>query len=687
MAAKVLVIEGQALVARDLQARLESMGYEVVGIATEAEEAVNMAAERNPDLVLMDLNPRNDIDGVQAAVEINRRRSIPIIFSTAYSSGRILERGRVASPQGYVLKPFDNRELGISIEAALVRHGVEKELREAKQGLEATLANVSDGVMAADADGVIFLVNPMAEQVAGLQPGEGLGKKLDEVLQFEAIEGGRAPLNLLNPGEFASWKQVSDIRHRLIRADGVALPIELNVSFPGKVSKIIVVTFRDISRQLGYEAAIRKDAFFDSLTELPGRALFEDRLSVSIDHRISGGEAGKFAVLLIGLDEFVVVTEVLGDDAGGRVIGDIGRRIVEAVRPGDTVSWFGEDTFAVLLDPVESSVEVIEACESVVDSIRQPMEVDGRRINVTAFIGIAIDHNNYATVDEVMRDADTALTGARTRTRGACVVSNQTMHRDARQFIETSSGIQEAMIAGSLEIYYQSVLAVETEKLIGMTSQLKWYLPGGSPLSRDEQMSIAEAAGLTQPLGAFLLRSVCHQMSKWHGMGFDWFRVTVSVSALQFESDIVTLVREALDAAALSPSILNLEISGELAMDNPDRNASLLRELELMGVSISMADFGTGHAPLFYLRRFPLASLKISRSLIEGLHDNEYDRELTRAIIEMGKSLHLTTMAEGVTNREQVHILRRYGCDQMQGLFCGESHLAEDMTRHLRTLI
>ena len=687
MAAKVLVIEGHVLVARDLQARLESMGYEVVGIATEAEEAVKMAVERDPDLVLMDLNLRNDMDGVQAAVEINRQRSIPIIFSTAYSGDRILARDEAASLGGYVLKPFDNRELGINIEVALVRHRVEKELREAKQGLEATLANVSGGVMAADADGVICLVNPMAEQIAGLQPGEGLGKKLDEVLQLEAFEVGRVPSNLLNPGEFASWKQVRDIRHRLIRADGVALPIELSASFPDKTSELIVVTFRDISRQLGYEEAIRKDAFFDSRTELPGKALFEDRLSVSIGRRINGGEAGRFAVLLIGLDEFVVVTEVFGHDASGRVIGDMSRRIVDAVRPDDIVSWFGEDIFAVLLNPVESVMEVIKACEDVLDSIRQPMDIDGRMINVTAFIGIAIDHDDYAKADEVMFDADTALTGARTRTQGAYIVADQTMHREARQFIEISDGIQEAMIADSLEIYYQPVLAVESEKLIGMTSQVRWYLPEESSLSRDEQMSIAEAAGLASPLDAFLLRSVCHQMSRWHGMGFDWFRVTVSVNALQFESDIVTLVREALDAAGLSPSTLNLEISGELAMDNPDRNASMLRELELMGVSISMADFGTDHAPLFYLRRFPLASLKISRSLIEGLHDNEDDKELTRAIIGMGKSLRLTTMAEGVTNREQVHILRRYGCDQMQGLFCGESRPTEDMTRHLGTLI
>ena len=226
MSANVLIVEDEVLVARDIQARLSRMGYQVVGTASKGEEAVTMALQTNPDLILMDINLRGDMDGIEAAVKINECRSIPIIFCTAYSNNEVLERAKITSPFGYVLKPFDNRELEINIEIALFKHKVEKDLADTKMNLDATLKNVSDGVIAADSDGRIFLINPIAEKIAGCTAGDGFGKRLDEVLQLEAFDSGQASINLLDPETFAYWKQFSGLRQRLVRADGRRVPIE-----------------------------------------------------------------------------------------------------------------------------------------------------------------------------------------------------------------------------------------------------------------------------------------------------------------------------------------------------------------------------------------------------------------------------------------------------------------------------
>ena len=258
---RILVVEDEVLVARDIQARLDRMGYQVVGNAARGEQAIQMAFDENPDLILMDINLRGDMDGIEAAIQINQQRSIPIIFCTAYSNDEILERAKITSPFGYVLKPFDNRELEINIEIALFKHQVEIDLAETKQNLDATLSNVSDGVIATDAKGQIFLINPMAEKITGCEVGTGLGKNIDEIFRLEAIDSGQARIDLLDPETFAYWKQFSGIRQMLARVDGRKVPIELSANFLEEDSKLTVLTFRDISQQLGYEQTIQKNAF------------------------------------------------------------------------------------------------------------------------------------------------------------------------------------------------------------------------------------------------------------------------------------------------------------------------------------------------------------------------------------------------------------------------------------------
>lgn len=683
MSSSVLIVEDEVLVARDIRARLERMGYSVVGTAARGEDAIKLALDEKPDLILMDINLRGEMDGIEAAIKINESRSIPIIFCTAYSNDEVLQRAKITSPYGYVLKPFDNRELEINIEIALFKHKVERDLADTKQNLDATLTNVSDGVIAADAAGKIFLINPMAEKIVGCEPGAGLGMRLDEIFKLEAFESGQAAIDLMSPETFAFWKQFSGIRQLLTRTDGRTTPIELSANFLDEGANLTVITFRDISQQLGFEDTIQKNAFFDGLTELPNRALFVDRLNRSINRRKRDGRQGEFSVLFIGLDGFAVINEGFGHEVGDKVINEIGKRIRKSIRPDDTVSRFSGDIFAVLLDPVEAVTGSIQACDRITSAVQEPIAINDNALNISASVGVAVYSGDYVSADEMLRDADTALNRAKTDAQGSYVVFDNAMYEDAVRFIDRKSGMQKAIVEGVFDVHYQPIIDLKTGQLTSMEALVRWPHPEEGMISPVEFIPIAEATGLILPLGEYVLRKVCNQIRSWGDMGLKDFRVAVNFSARQFETDVSALVLDSIATSGIEPSALTLEITEGLAMKNVEHYTTMLEDLRHLGVNISMDDFGTGYSSLSYLKRFPLTTLKIDRSFIKDLHVDEDDKEITKAIIAMGQSLNLATLAEGVENEEQLEILRGYGCDYIQGYYYSKPLPAAEMTEYL----
>ena len=679
---RLLVVEDEVLVARDIQARLQRMGYEVVGTVARGEDAVSTALAESPDLILMDINLKGEMDGIEAATQINEVRSVPVIYCTAYSNDEVLERAKITSPFGYVLKPFDNRELEINIEIALFKHQVEQDLAKTKQNLDATLANVSDGVIAADQTGQVILINAVAESLTDWPGERSKNVMLDEVLVLEAFEPGQPAINLLNPETFVYWKQFSGMRQLLVRPDGTRIPIELSANSLDDGEQLTVVTFRDISQQLNYEETIQQNAFYDGLTELPNRSLFVDRLDSSIKRR-KRGRPDHFSVVFVDIDGFAVINEGLGHDVGDQIINEVGKRIAKTIRPDDTVSRFSGDIFALLLDPVDSAPGSIQATQRILDAIQDPIEVGGVHLNITATFGIAVNKGDYQTAEDMLRDANTALHRAKADAQGSYVVFDNAMYEDAVRFIDRKSGMQQALAAGEFEVYYQPIVSAQTGKLVSMEALLRWPHPQDGMISPTEFIPIAESTGLILPLGEFVLRSVCDQVKIWNDMGHDGFRVAVNVSVRQFELDLTDLLQRVLHDSGISPESIALEITEGIAMKNLERNSQMLSELKELGLSISMDDFGTGYSSLSYLKRFPLDTIKIDRSFINEIHESSDDQEITRAIIAMGQSVKLKTLAEGVETDEQLEILRSYGCDYIQGFFYGKPMTAKDMTSYL----
>ncbi len=679
----ILVVEDEVLVARDIQSRLSRMGYDVVGIASKGREAISKALDLRPNLILMDINLRDEIDGVEAAAEIRRQYRVPIIFCTAYSNEETLERAKITEPYGYVLKPFDNRELEINIEIALYKHKTELDLAVTRQRLDATLTNVSDGVIAADSDGRIYLLNPMAEKITGWKVDEAMKVSLSKVLPVEVFDPAQAPVNF-NPLETNPENAPSRTRLYLTQENGRRLPIEMNVNRIDELdSSLMVITFRDISQQIVYEETIRKNAFFDDLTELPNRSLFVDRLDSSLNRR-KRGKQQEFAVLFLDIDGFGFINDGLGHDRGDHVIKEIGRRLAKTVRPDDTVSRFNGDIFAILLDPVDAMTGAIQACQRILHAVEEPMQLGETMLNITASVGIVLDQGNYRSAQEMIRDADTALHRAKLDAKGSYVVFDNEMFRDAKKFLERKSGIQQALLEGSFEVHYQPIVDLQSGELSSMEALLRWPHPTEGMISPAEFIPIAEETGLILPLGEWVLRSVCQQIKKWNLSGYSGFRVAVNLSARQFENNIPSLIEEIMIETDVSPQSLTLEITEGVAMKNVDQNIRMLEELRALGLNISIDDFGTGYSSLAYLKRFPLNTLKIDRSFIKDITSNTDDREITKAIIAMGQNLNLKVLAEGVETQQQLDILRASGCDYIQGYFFSRPLPVVDVTPFLK---
>ncbi len=680
----ILVVEDEVLVARDIKSRLTRMGYEVLGVASRGLEAIEKALDLRPDLILMDINLRDEMDGIEAAMKIRSQFEVPIIFCTAYSNEETLERAKISEPYGYVLKPFDNRELEINIEIALYKHKTELDLSETRQRLDATLTNVSDGVIAADKEGKIYLLNPVAETITGRSLPEAAKVPLRKIMPMTALEADQRAVSFDDLTVMFQSKTPINCRQILTKPDGQQVPIELSVNqLEDSLSDLMVITFRDISQQLSYEETIRKNAFFDGLTELPNRSLFADRLDSSLNRR-KRGKKEDFAVLFLDLDGFGVVNDGLGHEQGDKLITEIARRLEKTVRPDDTVSRFSGDIFAVLLDPVDGMTGAILACQRILTAIEEPLQLGEQEVNISASVGIVLNHGNYQTADEMIRDADTALHRAKLDAKGSYVIFDNAMYKDVKRFLERKSSMQKAILDGSFEVHYQPIVDVSSGKLTSMEALVRWPHPEEGMISPAEFIPIAEETGLILPLGEWVLRTVCKQIKQWNLEGHDDFRVAVNLSARQFENNIPGLVEQILVESGISASSLGLEITEGVAMKNVEQNIRMLEELKALGVNISIDDFGTGYSSLAYLKRFPLHTLKIDRSFIKDITQNLDDREITKAIVAMGQSLNLKVLAEGVETSSQLEILRSFGCDLIQGFYYSRALPAIQLTPFLR---
>jgi diguanylate cyclase (GGDEF)-like protein/PAS domain S-box-containing protein len=416
------------------------------------------------------------------------------------------------------------------------------------------------------------------------------------------------------------------------------------------------------------EEAVKFMAMHDALTQLPNRAMFNERLASSIAH--AQRHSRKLAVLFIDLDRFKLINDTLGHEAGDVVLGEAAQRLTDNLRGGDTVARLGGDEFVVLLEEITDPVYVGSVSQKLISALAAPFVISGREYRVTASIGVSTFPDDGADPDTLLKNADSAMYRAKELGRNAYEFYSAQISSGAMERLNLEAGLRRALERDELMLYYQPQIETCSGRIVGMEALVRWKHPQFGVLQPARFIKLAEENGLIVPLGDWVIRSACTAQREWRGKRIAPPRIAVNLSPRQFlHAGLVKDTVRVLEETGCKPSYLELEITESMVMHDPEGAALLIEELKELGVRIAMDDFGTGYSSLAHLKRFPIDSLKIDRSFISDLPGDSGNVAITDAIIAMARTLHLTVIAEGVETRAQFDFLRRLGCDEVQGYY------------------
>jgi diguanylate cyclase (GGDEF)-like protein/PAS domain S-box-containing protein len=520
-----------------------------------------------------------------------------------------------------------------------------------------------------DAETTGFLsVNDAAVQHYGYSRATFLSMKLQEIWpRDEWVSHGEA------------LQQIGDTYHsgrhwRHLKADGSEIQVLTfgrRVTFEGCDGFLVAVV--DITERRKAEARIAHMAHHDGLTNLANRERYQERLKQALEQSQSG--TGRVAVLCVDLDLFKNVNDSFGHPMGDSLLRLVADRLRSQVRGNNLVARLGGDEFAVILGSDVSPNEASDFATQLIRILSACYDIDGIEVVIGASIGIALSPGDGDTSEELMRNADMALYRAKSDGGGVHRFFEREMDRQAQKRRDMELDLRRAFANGEFELHYQPLVDIAADRISGFESLLRWRHPGKGMISPADFIPVAEDIGLIVALGEWVLREACAEAAKWPAD----IKVAVNLSPVQFRSrNLVQVVISALAQSGLSPKRLELEITESLFLAETEANLAILHQLRELGVSISMDDFGTGYSSLSYLRSFPFDKIKIDRSFVKDLAQRSDCVAIVRAISGLGRSLNITTTAEGVETVDQLDWLRAEGCNEVQGfLFSAARPAAE----------
>jgi diguanylate cyclase (GGDEF)-like protein/PAS domain S-box-containing protein len=478
--------------------------------------------------------------------------------------------------------------------------------------------------------------------------------------------------------------QIGDTYHsgrnwRHLKADGSEIQVLTfgrRVSFEGSDGYLVAVV--DITERRKAEARIAYMAHHDGLTNLPNRELYQERLKQVLEQDSSGNK--RVAVLCVDLDLFKNVNDSFGHPMGDRLLRLVADRLRSQVRGSNLAARLGGDEFAVIMAADVSPNEASDFAARLIKILSACYEIDGIEVVIGASIGIALSPGDGDTSEELMRNADMALYRAKSDGGGVHRFFEREMDRQAQKRRDMELDLRRAFANGEFELHYQPLVDIAADRISGFESLLRWRHPEKGMISPADFIPVAEDIGLIVALGEWVLREACSEAVKWPAD----IKVAVNLSPVQFRSrNLVQVVISALAHSGLSPKRLELEITESLFLAETEANLAILHQLRELGVSISMDDFGTGYSSLSYLRSFPFDKIKIDRSFVKDLAQRPDCVAIVRAISGLGRSLNITTTAEGVETIDQLDWLRAEGCNEVQGFLFSAARPAAEVERLL----
>jgi diguanylate cyclase (GGDEF)-like protein len=551
--------------------------------------------------------------------------------------------------------------------AAPARAGTDQRL------LDTVINNMSQGVLMFDAEARLVFCNPRYIEMYGLSPAVATpGCPLRELLEHRAAVGAfvGSPQDYIV--ELLEDVAAGKTAHGIVKAaDGRVFSIVRNPIAGGGW----IATHEDITDRQRAEERIVHMARHDALTDLPNRLMLRERL----DHELKRVKRGEcLAVLCLDLDHFKSVNDTLGHPIGDELLKVVAERLRRCTREPDTIARLGGDEFAIIMTGMLEPTDAVALAKRIRESITSPYHIDGHQIISDISIGVSLSPMDGTEPDQLLKNADMALYGAKGDGRGTYRFFEPEMDAKMKTRRELEMDLRSALVNAEFELYYQPLVNLASNEISAFEALVRWNHPVRGLISPADFIPVAEETGLIIPLGEWVLRRACQETAQWPGH----FKVAVNLSPSQIKSrNLTQLVMSALAESGMPASRLQLEITETVLMHNTFNTLATLHALRKLGVQIAMDDFGTGYSSLAYLRSFPFDKIKIDRSFIQDLSNGAEPLAIVHAVAGLAKSLNMVSTAEGVETQQQLDQLQAVGCTEMQGYLFSHARPAADIER------
>ncbi len=672
----ILIVDDRPENLMALEAILDFPDLNIVK-ATSGKDALWLIVQNDFALVILDVQ-MPDMNGFEVAELIRGKKStkgIPIVFITAINKEeKHVFKGYESGAVDYLFKPIEETVLQskvrIFLELDKQKNIIKKqaeELRDSEQKFRSITDSAQDAIILIDNNETISYWNKSAERIFDYSGDMFVDKKLSSFLLANEcqkdFQDGFASFKEIDKGCF--FDRVVELI--AVKSDGTEFPIEVSLAgLKVKAEWGAVAIIRDITSRKMAEDQLRSLAHFDQLSELPNRTLFIDRLEHAL--ALAKRNSLKLGLIYMDLDRFKAVNDTHGHDIGDLLLKEAAKRLLACVRESDTVARMGGDEFTIILTAINDEHDVSHIAEKIIKTINAPFFLAGCECSVGASIGISLFPADGNKPEEMLKNADSAMYSAKKEGKNDFRFYTFSMNARSLDRLTMENNLHKAIERQEFMLYYQPQVDVNTFKVTGMEALIRWSNEELGVVSPAKFIPIAEETGFISLIDEWVIRTACDQNVTWHKNGFPMYRMAVNLSASRFsQKRHIDVIKNVLNETGLPAEYFELELTERLLMENSEIAITALQEFQEAGIHISIDDFGTGYSSMSYLQHLPLNKLKIDISFVRNITTSADSVSIVNAIINLAHSLKLKVIAEGVETKEQLDILHRLKCNEMQG--------------------
>ncbi|HAK45174.1 MAG TPA: two-component system response regulator [Spirochaeta sp.] len=674
---KILVVEDERIIAIDLQRRLERFGYTVVGIAAAGDQAIELVKQYSPDIILMDIMLVGDIDGIETATIIKNEFAIPVIFLTAYSDDKTLERAKIAEPSGYILKPFKDKELYTTIDISLYKYRVDQELKRQQRWSTAILHSIGDGIIATSTDEKIILLNPIAEKITGWTEEEALGRYIADIIELEdmsesghskmALPGAETSIARKRPFTFKNCYLANRLGEKLQVEGSLASITDKTGVFEG-----LVLAIRDMTTVKKLSEAVAYHTSHDKLTGLSNRENFSIELERL--HGIEPDNGSVYSLVYIDIDRFKIINDTCGHTIADTMLVDIAAIIKELLTDTNHSARLGGDQFGLILR-TETEKEAIKTVQNLHKTFHnKKLQWNGKVFAFDTSIGMTFINDSSDNVSEVLAQADDACLLAKEEGGNRIKVydrkENQFLQR--RGEMEWVSKLSKALEENRFELYIQEIRPLSGDSVNFSKGEILIRMKDeeGNTVMPADFIPAAERYNIMPQIDKWVITQTIELYLKnmQNGRFSNIKELSVNLSAQSMSDDsVLDFIKDEFARTGISPSTICFEITETATISNMSSAHEFIDDLKQTGCSFALDDFGSGFSSFNYLKNLPVDYLKIDGIFVRNMHEDDENRAMVEAINNMGQIMGKKTIAEFVCNAKIIEMLSAIGVDFAQG--------------------